>query len=336
MEKQAFDLAPIGGLNDDQLKEMANLFAEKCQKAAQQTIRDAAVAGNALNVMRERVAHGEWVAWLGANFDYSRQTASAYMTLASNVKRFTFEPTSIREALRLISEQQSDTAESPIVPRSERKTGRVEVEKVGQAVVQADKSKPEKDDDPNPAPKTNTKHSAATAKAKEADRPAPQVVTPVIVEDVGYDRQSWDDILEPKTLADWPVSEIIGYLKNSADEPKKRAKELRKAADELDPPNPSTKFQRPDLDECLEFFQEHNSDQGETFFDFYESKGWLVGKVSMKDWKAAGRKWIRENQQNGKGITNGRQSAAQAREQSNADAFAQLRLAISNQQSGET
>jgi hypothetical protein len=124
-------------------------------------------------------------------------------------------------------------------------------------------------------------------------------------------------------------------LKASADDPKKRARELRKAADELDPPKPSAKFQRPDLDECLEFFQEHDSNQGETFFDFYESKGWLVGKVSMKNWQAAGRKWIRENQQNGIN-SNGRQSAAQAREQSNADSFAQLRLAISQEQSGET
>jgi hypothetical protein len=55
----------------------------------------------------------------------------------------------------------------------------------------------------------------------------------------------------------------------------------------------------------------------------------------MKNWQAAGRKWIRENQQNGIN-GNGRQSAAQAREQSNADSFAQLRLAISQEQSGET
>jgi hypothetical protein len=114
------------------------------------------------------------------------------------------------------------------------------------------------------------------------------------------------------------------------------ANRLRKAADKLDPPKPSSKFQRPDLDECVEFFQEHDSDQGEAFFDFYESKGWLVGKVSMRDWKAAGRKWIRENKDNGRSISNVRISPAQAREQGNADAFAQLRLAISNQQSGET
>jgi hypothetical protein len=27
------------------------------------------------------------------------------------------------------------------------------------------------------------------------------------------------------------------------------------------------------------------------FIDFYQSKGWLVGKTKMKDWKAAARNW---------------------------------------------
>lgn len=31
--------------------------------------------------------------------------------------------------------------------------------------------------------------------------------------------------------------------------------------------------------------------KGEHFIDFYESKGWMVGKSPMKDWKAAVRVW---------------------------------------------
>ena len=31
----------------------------------------------------------------------------------------------------------------------------------------------------------------------------------------------------------------------------------------------------------------------EKFIDFYESKGWMVGKNKMKDWKAAVRTWER-------------------------------------------
>ena len=41
---------------------------------------------------------------------------------------------------------------------------------------------------------------------------------------------------------------------------------------------------------CLE--RKNNVDP-EAFFDFYESKGWMVGKNKMKDWKAAVRNWER-------------------------------------------
>ena len=37
------------------------------------------------------------------------------------------------------------------------------------------------------------------------------------------------------------------------------------------------------------------SDEGEKFFNFYTSKGWLVGKSKMKNWEAAARNWIKRN-----------------------------------------
>ncbi len=39
---------------------------------------------------------------------------------------------------------------------------------------------------------------------------------------------------------------------------------------------------------------------GEAFCDFYESKGWVVGKSPMKDWKACVRTWKRmDNKRHG-------------------------------------
>ena len=35
----------------------------------------------------------------------------------------------------------------------------------------------------------------------------------------------------------------------------------------------------------------------ESFVDFYESKGWMVGKNKMKDWRAAVRNWARSQRQ---------------------------------------
>ena len=54
----------------------------------------------------------------------------------------------------------------------------------------------------------------------------------------------------------------------------------------------NTKFQKPSIEEIRLYCQErNNSVDPEKFFNFYESKGWLVGKSPMKDWKAAVRTW---------------------------------------------
>ena len=47
----------------------------------------------------------------------------------------------------------------------------------------------------------------------------------------------------------------------------------------------------------------------ESFYDFYESKGWMVGKNKMKDWKAAVRTWERRE--------NKKQSSSKLNEQIN-------------------
>jgi hypothetical protein len=39
----------------------------------------------------------------------------------------------------------------------------------------------------------------------------------------------------------------------------------------------------------------NNGVSGEAFCDFYESKGWKIGKTPMKDWRAAVRVWERRN-----------------------------------------
>lgn len=57
------------------------------------------------------------------------------------------------------------------------------------------------------------------------------------------------------------------------------------------------RFRPPSLEECMSTFEEagSTSDEGEKFFNFYTSKGWLVGRTKMKDWKAAARNWIKRN-----------------------------------------
>ncbi len=59
------------------------------------------------------------------------------------------------------------------------------------------------------------------------------------------------------------------------------------------------KFNEPTLEEVQAYCEERNNGvDAERFIDFYSSKGWMVGKNKMKDWKAAVRTWERENQPN--------------------------------------
>jgi len=46
-----------------------------------------------------------------------------------------------------------------------------------------------------------------------------------------------------------------------------------------------------------------NEINAEQFYDFYQSKGWMVGKTKMKDWKAAIRNWERNRKKNVKGMS---------------------------------
>lgn len=65
-----------------------------------------------------------------------------------------------------------------------------------------------------------------------------------------------------------------------------------------DKPPRAARFTPPTVDEVRDYCQEHgNSVDPERFVDFYASKGWLVGKTKMKDWRAAVRSWERSDSQ---------------------------------------
>lgn len=56
------------------------------------------------------------------------------------------------------------------------------------------------------------------------------------------------------------------------------------------------RFAPPTLEEVKAYCAERgNKVDAGRFIDFYESKGWMVGKNKMKDWKAAVRTWERES-----------------------------------------
>lgn len=55
------------------------------------------------------------------------------------------------------------------------------------------------------------------------------------------------------------------------------------------------KFSKPELSDVIAYFLNHEKpqSQAEMFYDYYESKGWKVGKAPMKNWESACRNWFR-------------------------------------------
>ena len=62
------------------------------------------------------------------------------------------------------------------------------------------------------------------------------------------------------------------------------------------PKKRASRFTPPSVEEVRAYcFERGNNVDPERFVDFYESKGWTVGKNRMRDWKAAVRNWERTN-----------------------------------------
>lgn len=83
---------------------------------------------------------------------------------------------------------------------------------------------------------------------------------------------------------------LISTLQGAKDMDK--VKDMDKAKDK-----PLSNFTKPTANEVLIYGETLNPvfTQSDDFVDFYESKGWLIGKNKMKDWKAAVRTWNRKN-----------------------------------------
>ena len=164
--------------------------------------------------------------------------------------------------------------------------------------------RPEKDDLPS-LPKTNTHHTAEnrrTPDARETDRAG--IVCP-------------DD---PRGVVDggWYVwsDEANRLLPVTDEDILRRADEIRgqmvvehavTTSPVVEPKKESVsnkRFTPPTAHQVSAYSDEINAGvDGQQFVDFYESKGWMIGKNKMKDWKAAVRTWKRSESQRGSKIT---------------------------------
>lgn len=112
---------------------------------------------------------------------------------------------------------------------------------------------------------------------------------------------------EEPDFTDWRDLKIWNNIKSRVDEEsdkyEKRCRNLKSTpadntpseqrAEKKEPEKKENKrFVKPTVEEVQEYCKERNNTiNAQHFVDFYESKGWKIGKDSMKDWKAAIRTW---------------------------------------------
>ena len=95
--------------------------------------------------------------------------------------------------------------------------------------------------------------------------------------------------IQPHGVAE--SSHIRNQYKETSKEPNKEAPKKKEVGVK------SVKFRKPDLEECMAAFVQAGStrDEGERFWNYYESNGWHAGRQKMRDWHAAARNWIKRS-----------------------------------------
>ena len=99
-------------------------------------------------------------------------------------------------------------------------------------------------------------------------------------------------------------SNLSGKRTQEKDKDKDEDKDKDKDEDkEGSPPTPS-QFIPPNVIEVRAYCNERkNHVDPQRFVDFYTSKGWMVGKTKMKDWRAAVRTWEKDDKPKGDTVT---------------------------------
>lgn len=91
--------------------------------------------------------------------------------------------------------------------------------------------------------------------------------------------------------------------KEKEKENEKEGKNEIENEDDSPPPTPS-QFIPPNVIEVRAYCNERkNHVDPQRFVDFYTSKGWMVGKTKMKDWRAAVRTWEKDDKPKGDTVT---------------------------------
>ena len=92
----------------------------------------------------------------------------------------------------------------------------------------------------------------------------------------------------------------LNNQRTTTEQPVNTDKNVKNEKNEKNDIYKGNQFNPPTTEEVRAYCEERNNSVDATkWHDFYSSKGWMVGKNKMKDWKAAVRTWERNNQRGG-------------------------------------
>ena len=108
----------------------------------------------------------------------------------------------------------------------------------------------------------------------------------------GTTQDTTEDTIQGTTL-DTTVGITVD---TTVDTQNKNIKNIKNVKELKNNKNNIGRFTPPDVVEVQAYcYERGNNVDAQAFVDFYSSKGWMVGKNKMKDWKAAVRTWERSN-----------------------------------------
>lgn len=273
------ELVKFENLSIEARTEVIKESMESTLWAFEKTEKEVAFLRARLYEQKQAVGHGNWQKWVFETFGDDNGAT------LRKLQRFMREPkTTLLSFLPETTESEPLSNAEQLAPRSERKTGQVEVSQVGQTADQSD-------DDPTPAPPTNRKTSSGSRKVSEADKPKTQPVQAELLPE--EDPEPSDPIqewIETHTLSDL-VTLVVAKTCNSDDTAarKKAAKQLRKLADELDPPDESPKPEKvPTIGQLIRAIPDDVGALREVIEKWARHKQSLQGKArvrSMESWQ---------------------------------------------------
>lgn len=102
-------IIPYADMQPDALAEIANDAAEQAEKHGRKSVQSAIVAGEALAAARQQIPHGEWLAWLKINWNYTQQWGSRLIQVANYAHGRNLEDfASVKQVLREIGEESAE------------------------------------------------------------------------------------------------------------------------------------------------------------------------------------------------------------------------------------